>query len=148
MRAILHRAQKDSTCFADITVLAQISASAVSSVRVFQFGSVRLLSAGLGCGAVIVSDTFGRPWREGLVNVAIGVAGLSPLADLRRTRDWTGKPLQSTTIAVADELAAAAGLVMPKAAGVPVALITGFDWARSDGSARSLVRASETDLFR
>ncbi|HTM49123.1 MAG TPA: coenzyme F420-0:L-glutamate ligase [Bryobacteraceae bacterium] len=106
------------------------------------------IRAGLRCGAVIVSDTFGRPWREGLVNVAIGVAGLEPLADLRRTRDWTGKPLQSTLLATADELAAAAGLVMPKAAGIPVAMITGFDWTGPGDSARRLIRPPETDLFR
>jgi coenzyme F420-0:L-glutamate ligase/coenzyme F420-1:gamma-L-glutamate ligase len=106
------------------------------------------LREALGCGAVIISDTFGRPWREGLVNVAIGVSGIAPLDDLRGARDRTGRPLRSTLIAVADELAAAAGLVMPKAGGVPVALITGFDWNRAGGSARQLVRAPETDLFR
>jgi coenzyme F420-0:L-glutamate ligase/coenzyme F420-1:gamma-L-glutamate ligase len=110
--------------------------------------SAAAIRSGLGCGAVIVSDTFGRPWREGLVNVAIGVAGLEPLADLRRTRDWTGKPLQSTTLATADELAAAAGLVMPKAGGIPVALITGFEWTASADSARRLIRSPDTDLFR
>jgi coenzyme F420-0:L-glutamate ligase/coenzyme F420-1:gamma-L-glutamate ligase len=78
----------------------------------------------LGCGAVIVSDTFGRPWREGLVNVAIGVSGLEPLDDLRGVRDWSGRPLQVTRLAVADELAAAAGLAIPKSACAPVALIT------------------------
>jgi coenzyme F420-0:L-glutamate ligase/coenzyme F420-1:gamma-L-glutamate ligase len=102
----------------------------------------------LGCGAVIVSDTFGRPWREGLVNVAIGVSGLEPLDDLRGARDWSGRALQVTRLAVADELAAAAGLVMPKSAGVPVALITGFDWMRGEGSARKLRRPPDTDLFR
>jgi coenzyme F420-0:L-glutamate ligase/coenzyme F420-1:gamma-L-glutamate ligase len=102
----------------------------------------------LGCGAVIVSDTFGRPWREGLVNVAIGVSGLEPVDDLRGSRDWSGRALQVSKIAVADELAAAAGLAMPKSAGVPVALITGFEWKRGEGSARNLLRSSETDLFR
>jgi coenzyme F420-0:L-glutamate ligase/coenzyme F420-1:gamma-L-glutamate ligase len=102
----------------------------------------------LGCGAVIVSDTFGRPWREGLVNVAIGVSGLEPVDDLRGSRDWSGRALQVSKIAVADELAAAAGLAMPKSAGVPVALITGFEWKRGEGLARNLLRSSETDLFR
>jgi len=110
--------------------------------------SASRIRAALGCGAVIVSDTFGRPWREGLVNVAIGVSGLEPLDDLRGLSDRSGRRLQSTTLAVADELAAAAGLVMPKSAGVPVALITGFDWTRGDGSARKLLRSPETDLFR
>jgi len=110
--------------------------------------SASRIRSALGCGAVIVSDTFGRPWREGLVNVAIGVSGLEPLDDLRGARDWSGRGLQVTKLALADELAAAAGLVMPKSAGVPVALITGFDWKRGEGSARKLLRSPETDLFR
>jgi coenzyme F420-0:L-glutamate ligase / coenzyme F420-1:gamma-L-glutamate ligase len=110
--------------------------------------SARRIRKGLGCGAVIISDTFGRPWRDGLVNVAIGVAGLEPLADLRGGQDRDGRPLYATVLAVADELAAAAGLVMPKAGGVPVALITGYDWKRGQGSARTLIRPAERDLFR
>jgi coenzyme F420-0:L-glutamate ligase/coenzyme F420-1:gamma-L-glutamate ligase len=110
--------------------------------------SARALREGLGCGAVIVSDTFGRPWREGLVNVAIGVSGLDPLEDLRGTRDRSGRSLTATLIARADELAAAAGLVMAKAAGVPVAVIEGYEWAQREGSARALIRAPEADLFR
>jgi coenzyme F420-0:L-glutamate ligase / coenzyme F420-1:gamma-L-glutamate ligase len=110
--------------------------------------SARRIREGLGCGAVIVSDTFGRPWREGLVNVAIGISGLEALGDLRGARDRSGRLLQSTVLAVADELAAAGGLAMPKSGGVPVALITGFDWTRGVGSARSLIRPPEKDLFR
>jgi coenzyme F420-0:L-glutamate ligase/coenzyme F420-1:gamma-L-glutamate ligase len=110
--------------------------------------SARRIREGLGCGAVIVSDTFGRPWRDGLVNVAIGVAGLEPLADLRGAPDRSGRLMHATVLAIADELAAAAGLVMPKSGGVPVALITGFDWPRGEGSARSLIRPPEKDLFR
>src|SRR6266849_4098495 len=110
--------------------------------------SAARICAALACGAVIVSDTFGRPWREGLVNVAVGVSGLEPLTDLRGSGDWSGRRLQITTLAVADELAAAAGLVMPKSAGVPVALITEFEWTRGEGSALKLLRSSETDLFR
>jgi coenzyme F420-0:L-glutamate ligase/coenzyme F420-1:gamma-L-glutamate ligase len=89
------------------------------------------IQAALGCGAVIVSDTFGRPWRDGLVNVAIGVAGIEPLDDLRGSNDWVGRRLEGTKLAVADELAAAAGLAMPKSAGIPVACITGFNWTRA-----------------
>ena len=110
--------------------------------------SARRIREDLGCGAVIVSDTFGRPWREGLVNVAIGISGLEALGDLRGARDRSGRLLQSTVLAVADELAAAAGLAMPKSGGVPVALITGFDWTRAVGSARALIRPPEKDLFR
>jgi coenzyme F420-0:L-glutamate ligase/coenzyme F420-1:gamma-L-glutamate ligase len=111
-------------------------------------GSARRLRQALGCGAVIITDTFGRPWREGLVDVAIGVSGLDALEDQRGLRDRNGRVLESTVIAVADELAAAAGLVMRKADGVPAALIRGFEWRRAEGSARALVRAAERDLFR
>ena len=110
--------------------------------------SARRLRASLGCGAVIITDTFGRPWREGLVDVAIGVAGLDPLDDHRGRTDRHGRKLASTIIAVADQLAAAAGLVMRKAAGCPVALIRGFEWQPAEGSARSLLRKPEQDLFR
>jgi len=106
------------------------------------------LRAQLGCGAVIVSDTFGRPWREGLVNVAIGVSGLEPLEDWRGRADFTGKPLHATVIALADEIAAAAGLVMRKADGVPVALVTGLEWTAAGGSGRALLRDPAHDLFR
>ena len=109
--------------------------------------AVRLRTS-LGCGAVLITDTFGRPWREGLVDVAIGVAGLDPLDDHRGRQDRHGRKLASTIIAVADQLAAAAGLVMRKASGCPVALIRGFEWQTAEGSARSLLRKPEQDLFR
>jgi coenzyme F420-0:L-glutamate ligase/coenzyme F420-1:gamma-L-glutamate ligase len=111
-------------------------------------GSARALRDGLGAGAVLISDTFGRPWREGLVNVAIGAAGLAPLEDLRGTADRYGRRLHSTVLAFADELAAAAGLVMRKAAGVPAAVIEGCAFAASEAGARALVRPPERDLFR
>jgi len=98
--------------------------------------------------AVIVSDTFGRPWREGLVNVALGVAGLEPLIDLRGKPDWNGQVLRVTVMAVADELASAAELVMGKAAGVPAALIKGYSYQPAESSGRSLIRTPATDLFR
>jgi coenzyme F420-0:L-glutamate ligase/coenzyme F420-1:gamma-L-glutamate ligase len=97
--------------------------------------------------AVVVSDSFGRPWRQGTTDVAIGVAGLAPLLDLRGTKDATGYELRSTQIAVADELAGAAELVMRKAARVPGAVIRGYR-ASGDGSARELVMPTERDLFR
>ncbi|MFN7926318.1 MAG: coenzyme F420-0:L-glutamate ligase, partial [Bryobacteraceae bacterium] len=111
-------------------------------------GSARALRRELGCGAVIISDTFGRPWREGLVNVAIGVSGLRSIEDLRGTEDRSGRKLSATQIARADELAAAAGLVMGKAAGVPVALIDGLEWRIEEGSGKELIRAAEFDMFR
>lgn len=97
---------------------------------------------------VIVTDTFGRPWRRGLTDVAIGVSGLEPLVDLKGTLDWAGHRLEVTEIAVADELAAAADLVMGKASGVPAALIRGYRGPRGEGRARALVRPAEEDLFR
>src|SRR5204863_1009232 len=87
--------------------------------------------------AVIVSDSFGRPWRQGTTDVAIGVAGLAPLLDLRGTRDAAGYELRSTQIAVADELAGAAELVMGKTNGVPGAVIRGFA-VEGNGSSRDL----------
>jgi len=97
--------------------------------------------------AVIVSDSFGRPWRRGTTDVAIGVAGLGPLLDLRGSRDAVGYELRSTQIAVADELAGAAELVMGKTDGVPGAVVRGFA-SEGDGSARELVIPPEQDLFR
>ena len=98
--------------------------------------------------AVIVSDTFGRPWREGLVDFALGVAGMEPLLDLRGTHDLGGRELHHTIHAQADALAAAAGLVMRKGAGIPVALVRGYEFTPADGSARSLIRTPWMDLFR
>src|SRR3984957_10542198 len=104
------------------------------------------LRTSLGCGALLITDTFGRPWREGLVDVAIGVAGLDPLDDHRGRTDRDGRKLASTIVAVADQLAAAAGLLMLKDAGCPVALIRGFEFRSAEGSARSLLRKPEQDL--
>lgn len=102
---------------------------------------------GLAC-AVIISDTFGRPWRDGLVDVAIGCAGLRPLVDYRGERDRHGRLLRGTVIAVADELAGAAGLVMGKTAGRPVVLIFGAPVEFGDGQAREMLRPPDRDLFR
>jgi len=99
--------------------------------------------------AVVVSDTFGRAWRLGLTDVAIGVAGLAAVVDLRGESDGLGRELQVTEVAIADEIAGAAELVMGKSRGVPAAIVRGLDagWRR-DGSARELVRAPGDDLFR
>jgi coenzyme F420-0:L-glutamate ligase / coenzyme F420-1:gamma-L-glutamate ligase len=97
--------------------------------------------------AVIVSDSFGRAWRQGTTDVAIGVAGMRPLLDLRGRPDERGRPLQATVIAVADELAGAAELVMGKANAVPAALIRGYAAPAGEGSARQLVMPPERDLF-
>jgi coenzyme F420-0:L-glutamate ligase/coenzyme F420-1:gamma-L-glutamate ligase len=98
--------------------------------------------------AVIIADTFGRPWREGLVNVALGVAGIAPLVDYRGKRDASGKTLQATVIARADELAAAAELVMGKTDRVPVAIVRGVTSVEESGSGRDLIRPAATDIFR
>jgi len=97
--------------------------------------------------AVIISDTFGRPWREGLVNIAIGAAGISPLRSHVGTRDPQGFPLQATIASLADEAAAAAGLVSGKLNRIPVVLVRGLEYDPS-GSARDLLRNPEGDLFR
>lgn len=97
---------------------------------------------------VIVSDTFGRAWREGLVNVALGVAGLAPLLDYRGLPDANGKPLQATVIAIADELASAAELVMGKSDRIPVAIVRGVGPAGRTGSGADLIRPADKDLFR
>jgi coenzyme F420-0:L-glutamate ligase / coenzyme F420-1:gamma-L-glutamate ligase len=96
---------------------------------------------------VIVSDSFGRAWRQGTTDVAIGLAGIRPLLDLQGVRDAAGYELHATVIAVADELAGAAQLVMGKTDGVPAAVISGYD-ARGSGSARELVMPADRDLFR
>ena len=99
--------------------------------------------------AVIISDTFGRPWRCGLTDVAIGVSGIAAVVDLRDTTDALGRVLQVTEVAVADEIASAAELVMGKATNVPVAIVRGVDpgWLR-ESSVRELIRPTNEDLFR
>lgn len=96
---------------------------------------------------VIVSDSFGRAWRQGTTDVALGIAGIAALRDLRGTRDSRGYELRSTLIAVADEIAGAAELVMGKAAGVPAAIVRGVQ-APGDGRGADLVMPRERDLFR
>lgn len=98
---------------------------------------------------VIVSDTFGRAWRKGLTDVAIGVAGIAAVVDLRGTPDALGRVMQVTEVAVADELASAAELVMGKSSGIPVAVVRGADpaWFR-EASVRELIRPPQEDLFR
>jgi len=97
---------------------------------------------------VIVSDSFGRPWRWGIVDVAIGVSGLLPLDDLRGVPDADGRVMRSTVRAVADELASAAELVLGKTAGRPAALVRGAEFTRGEGSIRDVVMPAANDLFR
>jgi coenzyme F420-0:L-glutamate ligase/coenzyme F420-1:gamma-L-glutamate ligase len=97
---------------------------------------------------LVITDTFGRPWREGLVDVAIGVAGMPATVDLRGTADHTGRELEVTVMALADQVATAAGVVMGKAARVPAAVVRGIAWESDAGVAADLVRAPADDLFR
>jgi coenzyme F420-0:L-glutamate ligase/coenzyme F420-1:gamma-L-glutamate ligase len=97
---------------------------------------------------VVMSDSFGRPWRWGIVDVAIGVSGLVPLEDLRGSPDANGRIMRSTVRAVADELASAAELALGKSAGRPVALVRGAAFTRGEGSIRDVIIPSENDLFQ
>ena len=115
------------------------------SARALQMALERAFGVSIG---VIVSDTFGRAWREGLVNVALGVAGMPALIDYRGQSDADGKLLTATIIAAADELASAAELVMGKADRVPVAIIRGFAPDARNGSGQDLIRPKDRDLFR
>jgi len=112
--------------------------------------SAERIRAALGPGrAVIISDTFGRPWREGLTNVAIGLAGFAPIRSYLGERDPAGRPLQATILALADELAGAAEPVMGKLDRVPAAIIRGLVLPSDDGSgSKSLLRDPARDLFR
>ena len=98
---------------------------------------------------VIVSDTFGRPWRLGLTDVAIGIAGIAGIVDLRGTPDALGRTMQVTEVCVADQLAGAAEMVMGKSSGIPVAIIRGAEaaWLR-ESSIREIIRPAREDLFR
>lgn len=100
--------------------------------------------------AVIISDTFGRPWRCGVTDVAIGSAGIAPILDLRGTTDALGNELNVTEVAIVDELASAAELVMGKSTGIPAAIIRGVsaDWFRKGAVAEEIIRSPQDDLFR
>src|SRR5271154_1370582 len=98
--------------------------------------------------AVIITDTFGRPWRDGLTEVCLGIAGMDPMLDLRGTTDLGGRELHHTVIAIADDLACAAGLLMPKAGATPAVLIRGYQYKAVEGSAKALIRPAASDLFR
>ena len=115
------------------------------SARALQARLKHLFGVSIG---VVISDTFGRAWREGLVNVALGVAALPALIDFRGQRDGSGKLLHATLIATADEIASAAELVMGKADRIPVVIVRGFSAAAAPGNGADLIRPAERDLFR
>ena len=98
--------------------------------------------------AVLITDTFGRPWREGLVDFALGLAGMDAMLDLRGEHDLNGRELHHTVMAQADALAAAAGLLMRKGDGLPVVLIRGYAYSPAAGNAKQLIRDRQFDLFR
>ena len=108
----------------------------------------RLRERAGGDVAVIVADTFGRPWREGLTNIAIGVSGIAPLQSYLGQRDPAGRELQATILALADEVAGAAELVMGKLARIPVALVRGLDLPPGEQGSKPLLRDPARDLFR
>ena len=115
------------------------------SARRIRAGLAHLASVDVG---VIVSDTFGRPWRVGLTNVAIGVAGIEPFVDYRGQQDMQGRDLSATIICIADEIAGAAEMVMGKSSGVCAALVRGVPATRGHGAAADIVRPPVEDLFR
>jgi len=98
--------------------------------------------------AVLITDTFGRPWRDGLTEVCLGIAGMNPMLDLRGTTDLGGRELLHTVVAVADEIASAAGLLMEKAGATPAVVMRGYKYEPFEGSAKLLIRPAEADLFR
>lgn len=124
--------------------LALLPLDADASARQLRAGIRELTGVDVG---VIVSDTFGRPWRLGIVNVALGTDGVHAVIDLRGRRDDAGKPLHATVLAVADDVAAAAGLLMGKTRRVPAVIVRGIRMAGA-GSGRDLIRPPEEDLFR
>ena len=98
--------------------------------------------------AVVITDSFGRAWRFGITDVAVGVSGMDPLADYRGEKDPHGRPMEASVLAVADEISAAAELVMGKTEGIPVAIIRGYPYASAPGTARDLLMPPERDMFR
>ena len=98
--------------------------------------------------AVVISDSFGRAWRHGITDVAVGVAGMDPVADYRGLNDPHGYPMEASVLAVADELAAAAELVMGKTEGIPLAIVRGYVYSPAPGSARELLMPPDRDMFR
>jgi coenzyme F420-0:L-glutamate ligase/coenzyme F420-1:gamma-L-glutamate ligase len=116
-----------------------------SASRLREALSARIVGSDL---AVIISDSFGRAWREGITNVAIGLAGMEPLADYRGETDPHGFPLAASVLAIADELAAAAELVMGKTAEIPVAIVRNYPYTPAAGTAKRLLMGPDRDLFR
>jgi coenzyme F420-0:L-glutamate ligase/coenzyme F420-1:gamma-L-glutamate ligase len=98
--------------------------------------------------AVLITDTFGRPWRDGLTEICLGIAGMNPILDLRGTTDLGGRELHHTVVAIADEIASTAGLLTEKAGATPAVVMRGYKYEPYEGSAKVLIRPAEADLFR
>jgi coenzyme F420-0:L-glutamate ligase/coenzyme F420-1:gamma-L-glutamate ligase len=98
--------------------------------------------------AVLITDTFGRPWRDGLTEICLGISGINPMLDLRGSKDLGGRELEHTVVAIADEIASAAGLLMEKASATPAIVMRGYHYEPFEGSAKVLIRPAEMDLFR
>jgi len=98
--------------------------------------------------AVMITDTFGRPWRDGLTEVCLGISGMNPMLDLRGHNDLGGRELHHTVVAVADEIACGAGLLMEKASSTPAIVVRGYNYDPFEGNAKVLIRPAEADLFR
>jgi coenzyme F420-0:L-glutamate ligase / coenzyme F420-1:gamma-L-glutamate ligase len=116
-----------------------------ASARRIRDGLKRLCGAD---AAVVVTDTFGRPWRDGLTDICIGVAGINPMLDLRGTNDLGGRELHHTVVALADQLSAAGGILMEKASAIPAVHLRGYKYQPYEGTAKILIRPAEADLFR
>lgn len=127
----------------DLALLLPVDADA--SARQIRDGLKRLCGAD---AAVVVTDTFGRPWRDGLTDICIGVAGINPMLDLRGTNDLGGRELHHTVVALADQLSAAGGILMEKASGIPAVHLRGYQFQPYEGTAKILIRPPEADLFR
>jgi coenzyme F420-0:L-glutamate ligase/coenzyme F420-1:gamma-L-glutamate ligase len=134
---------ESNTLADDMALLLPLDADA--SARKIRDGLKRLCGAD---AAVVVTDTFGRPWRDGLTDICIGVAGINPMLDLRGAKDLGGRELHHTVVALADQLSAAAGLLMEKASGIPAVLVRGYKFEPYEGTATVLIRPSQSDLFR
>ena len=134
--------ESNSVAPGTVTLLPQDADASAERLR------VALAAASGSSVGVVVSDTFGRPWREGQIDVALGVAGVGALLDWRGRVDLTGRDLPHTVLAVGDQLAAAAGLLMEKDSGVAAVLVRGFEWRATSGRGRDLIRSRALDLFR
>lgn len=134
--------ESNATAADSVTLLPRDADASAETLR------TALEAGGQGPVGVVITDTFGRPWRDGLVDVALGVAGIGALLDFRGCTDMAGRELHHTMLALGDEIAAAAGLLMEKGSGIPAVLVRGVPWDRSHGRGRDLIRSAALDLFR